>query len=111
MEQTIPGEPVAPPAEPTGDVANVETSFVILAKHMDAFIVEYERNMLNCRTENERLENIVDLCQKLERLHPLPDGNAHSFAILTLNHLLVRNGMPLTMLNAPTYSMGDRSNR
>lgn len=108
-DKTLPGDDVATPPEPTGNKANaahVETSFATLAKHMDHFIDDYEKKMPQCKTEDERLENIVDLCQKLERLHPFPDGNARSFAILTLNHLLVRNGMPLTMLSDPNILDG-----
>lgn len=107
--KTLPGNPVPAPPEPTGHLANaahVEISFAILSKHMDGFISDYEKRMPHCKTEHERLENIVDLCQKLERLHPFPDGNARCFAILTLNHLLVRNGMPLTMLRDPNILDG-----
>lgn len=108
-DKTMPGDDVATPPEPTGNEANaahVETAFVTLAKHMDHFIDGYKKKMPQCKTEDQRLENIVDLCQKLERLHPFPDGNARSFAILTLNHLLVRNGMPLTMLSDPNILDG-----
>lgn len=107
--KTQPGNPVPAPPEPTGHLANaahVEISFATLAQHMDGFISDHEKKMPHCKTEDERLENIVDLCQKLERLHPFPDGNARSFAILALNHLLVRNGMPLTMLSDPNILDG-----
>lgn len=108
-DKTLPGVDVAMPPEPTGDeahVGHVETSFATLAKHMDHFIDDYEKKMSQCKSEDARLENIVDLCQKLERLHPFSDGNARSFAILTLNHLLARNGMPLTMLSDPNILDG-----
>ncbi|MBF7143943.1 MULTISPECIES: Fic family protein [Pseudomonas] len=54
----------------------------------------------------QTLENIVQLCQELERLHPFGDGNCRTFGVLLMNHLLTRHGLPLTMMDDPNVLDG-----
>lgn len=49
---------------------------------------------------------IVTLCQKLERLHPFVDGNARTFGVHLLNHLLVQNGLDISTLDDPNILDG-----
>ena len=48
-----------------------------------------------------RLENIVTMIQKLERLHPFSDGNCRTFCMLLLNRELIRNKLPPCLLTNP----------
>lgn len=103
-----PGEQVLAD-EPQGDravSAHPEVPFSTLLKHMDRFVTQYHHDIRHSKNDEQRLAHIVDLCQKLERLHPFPDGNCRTFGILLLNNLLVRNGLPLTMLNDPNILDG-----
>ncbi|RJG07009.1 Fic family protein [Noviherbaspirillum cavernae] len=60
---------------------------------------------------DKRIYAAIDLCQKLERLHPFMDGNCRTFGILLLNRLLVQQGQNLTMLDNPNkldgYARGE----
>lgn len=103
------GEAMPMPPEPTGDHVLLKHSNVAqgrLLMQADVFIRNYERAMENTHDPERRLEHIVDLCQRLERLHPFTDGNCRTICNVFLNHLLVRNGMPLTLLNDPNVLDG-----
>lgn len=50
--------------------------------------------------------HIAELCQSLEQLHPFPDGNCRTFGVILLNHLLVRHGLPMSMLDDPNILDG-----
>jgi hypothetical protein len=48
----------------------------------------------------------IELCQKLQRLRPFPDGNCRTFSVLLLNRLLVQLGEPLAMIDNPNKMDG-----
>lgn len=109
VEKAAPGEQIPPPPEPTGDNAvlmHAALSHRRLLLQADVFLEQHQVAMSRAENSEQRLELIVDVCQKLERLHPFPDGNCRVICNVLLNHLLVRNGMPLTLLNDPNVLDG-----
>lgn len=83
-------------------------SFAVVRKEIKAFITKYNNQVKNNpdATRPQRLTRVIELCQKLEQLHPFPDANARTFGILLLNHLLVRENLQLTMLDDPNILDG-----
>lgn len=74
FEQRASGTPLPVPAEPTGDTLLLKHAFVThgrLLMKADDYIKAYEQAMSARPDQNEdqKLEHIVGLCQKLERLH------------------------------------------
>lgn len=63
------------------------------------------------RRSDEKVRAAVELCQKMQRLRPFPDGNCRTFGILLLNRLLIQQGEPLTMIDNPNkfdgFSLGE----
>lgn len=71
---------------------------------IDGWVKEYNKSMK--KTPEDVLFHVVDLCQKLERLHPFKDGNCRTFAVFLMNHLLLQAGQPMTMLDNPNLIDG-----
>jgi hypothetical protein len=82
--------------------------FSKIREQMDVFVNEYNEQVKKTpkATPRQRQAQAIELCQKLEQLHPFPDGNARAFGILLLNHLLAREQLPLTMLDDPNIIDG-----
>lgn len=68
---------------------------------METLINDYRHNILLADTALSKLEAIIDLVQACEQLHPFSDGNCRTFCMLLLNHLLIKNGFPLAILDDP----------
>lgn len=71
---------------------------------IDRWLKEYNPDKIE--HSEQRLFDIVTLCQKLERLHPFVDGNARTFGVHLLNHLLIQNGFDVTALFDPNILDG-----
>ncbi|MBF7145038.1 MULTISPECIES: hypothetical protein [Pseudomonas] len=71
---------------------------------VDEFIQAYHTHMRDAPEQSVR--HMVELCQSLERLHPYADRNCRTFGLLLLNNLLVRHGLPMTMLDDPNVLDG-----
>ncbi|CAM2889375.1 Fic family protein [Legionella worsleiensis] len=67
---------------------------------MDRIINEFEADMRNAVTNEDKLVCIVKHVQHIAQLHPFTDGNIRTCSIL-LNKLLRDYGMPLTLLLDP----------
>ena len=54
---------------------------------------DYNKELKEDQTANDKLKTIIKLVQRLERLHPCPDANCRTFCMMLLNLELVKNGM------------------
>ncbi len=70
----------------------------ILTKDAVAKIVAHYNSKNNkAKTEDAKLEAIVEFVQNLEQMHPLCDKNCRIFCVLLFNLLLLRNGFGFTI--------------
>lgn len=58
-------------------------------------LAEFNEHMLACHSPLEKLNAIVWIIKKLERLHVFDDLNCRSLCMASLVHLLVNHGFPL----------------
>ncbi|KTC76006.1 ankyrin repeat-containing protein [Legionella birminghamensis] len=72
-----------------------------LERTMQQFISKCDFSLSQATTPLQKLETIIDFIQSCEQLHPFSDGNTRTFSMLLLNYLLVKNGMPPTILTDP----------
>lgn len=83
---------------------------VVLTREINNLFAQYlEKNDKAALNFHLKLAAIVDLIQDLHQLHPFSDGNGRTFCILLLNHLLMRNGLPPTIIhNTAIFSLYSR---
>jgi hypothetical protein len=74
---------------------------IVFNKKIDKLIESYNTKIITAKTEDDKLEIIVELITEFERLHPFFDANIRVFAILLLNRLLLQNGFPPATLENP----------
>ncbi|KTC84507.1 Fic family protein [Legionella brunensis] len=68
-----------------------------IEKKINQYIHQYESKLKKLSDNEEKLEVIIELIQKIERLHPFIDGNCRTLVMLVLNRELIRNGFMPTM--------------
>lgn len=93
--------------QPHGDgfkLVRGETDHQKLKELIDGWVKNY--NKARKANPEDIVSHVVDLCQKMERLHPFGDGNCRTFGIFLLNHLLLQAGESMTMLDDPNLIDG-----
>lgn len=83
-----------------------ELSTENMRRAIQHFILQFKERCREDPLKTNRLRHIAELCQSLEQLHPFPDGNCRVFGVILLNHLLAREGLPLSMLEDPNILDG-----
>lgn len=66
----------------------------------------YQQNIKPLTDEKQKLKEIVNLCQQLERGHGFRDGNARTFGVLLLNQLLLENNLSPCIMLDPNHFDG-----
>lgn len=66
----------------------------------------YHQAIQEVLTDKEKIQVIVQMVSKLERLHPYKDGNCRSMGLIILNRELIRNGLCPTILDDPNQFDG-----
>jgi hypothetical protein len=72
-----------------------------LESEMHTLIANYQTAISKALSAEDKLLAIISFIQTCEQLHPFIDGNCRVFCMLLLNHLLLRNGFPLVILDDP----------
>ena len=73
---------------------------------VNRLLAEYYDRLTQCETDDQKLGNIVNLCQRLDQVHPFYDGNIRVFAILMLDYLCLQNGFKIpTLLDPNVFDM------
>lgn len=72
-----------------------------IKKEVELSIKQYHRAIKKSKTDDQKLDAMINFVQKLERLHPFSDGNCRTLVMLTLNRELIRNGFPPAMFDNP----------
>ncbi|MDF1758804.1 MAG: Fic family protein [Legionellaceae bacterium] len=67
---------------------------------MEDIILNYNKKITASNTSDQKIEVIVDCMQRIDQLHPFPDGNIRTCYIL-LNKLLSDNNLPMCILLNP----------
>ncbi|MCB0843705.1 MAG: Fic family protein [Bacteroidetes bacterium] len=76
------------------------------ANLMEFVIQKYNAAIEEARSEDEKLEAIIDCCRGMGVIHPFIDANGRTFMILLLNKLLMDNGMDPTVLQDQGLMIG-----
>lgn len=66
-------------------------------------INEYYSKIKAADTNVKKLAPIISLVKRCENIHPFRDANGRTISMLFLNFLLMKNGLPLTILDNPNY--------
>jgi hypothetical protein len=78
----------------------------LFKKIVNLLLAEYYDRLIQCETDDQKLGNIVNLCQRLDQVHPFYDGNIRVFAILLLDYLCLQNGFKIpTLLDPNVFDM------
>ncbi|CEK09336.1 Fic family protein [Legionella hackeliae] len=72
-----------------------------IAEKINHYILQYEIKLKSVAGDENKIDCIINLIQKIERLHPFIDGNCRTLVMLVLNRELIRNGFKPTMLWNP----------
>lgn len=67
------------------------------------YIAIYRHEMQAAKTKMQQLIAIVRFIHSCDQLHPFDDANTRTFCMLLLNHLLMKNGFPFTILENPNH--------
>lgn len=78
-----------------------ENTNEVLNNKVKDLITIYQDNISKAKSAEEKLLVIISFIQSCEQLHPFFDGNCRVFCMLLLNHLLIKNGFPLVILDDP----------
>ena len=70
------------------------------------FLENYEREIEQSKTTDDKLTTIVVLIQKLHRYHLFKDGNGRTFCFFLLNRLLIDQGLSPTIVADPGVFTG-----
>ncbi len=87
----------------SGSGLNVEKKTKKLLQYS---IDRYNTEIKNAKTDDERLEIIIDCCRRLGVIHPFLDANGRTIQILLLNKLLLDNGLAPTVMYMQDFMVG-----
>ncbi|HHF7348465.1 TPA: Fic family protein [Legionella feeleii] len=73
----------------------------VIEEKITCYLLQYEKKLRHVSSDQNKLDAIIELVQKIERLHPFIDGNCRTLVMLVLNRELIRNGFKPTMLWNP----------
>ncbi|MFW2532931.1 MULTISPECIES: Fic family protein [unclassified Legionella] len=73
----------------------------VIEEKIKSYLLQYEEKRKHVSGDQKKLDVIIELVQKIERLHPFIDGNCRTLVMLVLNKELIRNGFKPTMLWNP----------
>lgn len=73
----------------------------VIEEKIKSYLLQYEEKRKHVSGDQKKLDVIIELVQKIERLHPFIDGNCRTLVMLVLNKELIRNGFKPTMLCNP----------
>ena len=77
-----------------------------MAQSLAYLLDVYKYNSYHSATPSDKIKSIISLVQDCDQLHPFIDGNIRSFAVIFLNHLLMMNGFPPTIMDDPNHFDG-----
>lgn len=73
----------------------------VIEENINRYLLQYEEKLKRVSSDQKKLNVIIELVQKMERLHPFIDGNCRTLVMLVLNRELIRNDFKPTMLWNP----------
>lgn len=73
----------------------------LLNQTMKEMVSDYNVQIKKANEPEEKIRVIVTFIRDCVQLHPFTDANCRVFCMLLLNHLLIKNGLPLAILDDP----------
>lgn len=73
----------------------------VTKEYTTKLIERYNTAQKTATDQDTKLDNIVELVQSLERIHPYPDFNCRTFCVALLDRELVKNGFSAVALEDP----------
>ena len=77
-----------------------------MTKSLNFLLQTYQYALYHADTPEEKLTAIVTFVQDCDQLHPFIDVNIRSFVFILLNHLLIMNGFPPSIMHDPNHFDG-----
>ena len=85
-----------------GSEEKTSNSAEIVEGYINKIIERYNtKNNADSLSEENRLDNILELSRDLERVHPYMDFNCRTFNVLILNRELIKNGFAPCIMEDP----------
>jgi hypothetical protein len=89
-----------------GDKLRKEQIQPAVVKLMTHVLGKYQQDIRTARTEDEKLDAIIDCCRALGQIHPFKDANGRLIMFGVMAKLLLENGMPPALLSDQGIMIG-----